>query len=133
MSEENDWINNISKLKNDFSQILYLIYYLYENNLINKKQKLLLKKLVLLNNNTIFEILNNLKKTKNMNEFLIDIKKLITETNINETKIENFNYDNKSKHLITISSYNEETNNEDNFLDDLKSPVNCIKKIYGKK
>ena len=133
MSEENDWINNMSKLRNDYSQILYLIYYLYENNLINKEQKLLLKKQVLLNNNTIFEILNNFKKTKNMNEFLIDIKKLITETNINDTKIENSYYNNKSKHLITISSYNEETNNEDNFLDDLKSPVNCIKKIYGKK
>ena len=133
MSEENDWINNISKLKNDFSQILYLIYYLYENNLINKKQKLLLKKLVLLNNQIIFEILSNLKKNKNMNEFIIDIKKLITETNINDTKIENSYYKNKSKHLITISSYNEETNNEDNFLDDLKSPVNCIKQNYRKK
>ena len=134
MSEENEWINNMSKLKNDFSQILYLIYYLYKLNLINKEQKLLLKQFVLLNKNEIFEIMNNLKKTKNMDEFLIDIKKLITETNINNTKIENsYSKNNKTKHLITISSNDEETNNEDIFLDDLKSPVNCIKKIYRKK
>ena len=133
MSEENEWIDKC-KLKNDFSQILYLIYYLYKLNLINKEQKLLLKQLVLLNKNEIFEIMNNLKKTKNMDKFLIDIKKLITETNINNTKIENsYSNNNKTKHLITISSNNEETNNEDNFLDDLKSPVNFIKKIYRKK
>ena len=134
MSEEKEWIDNMSKLKNDFSQILYLIYYLYKLNLINKEQKLLLKQFVLLNKNEIFEIMNNLKKTKNMDEFLIDIKKLITETNINNTKIENsYSNNKKTKHIITISSNNEETNNEDNFLDDLKSPVNCIKKIYRKK
>ena len=134
MSEENEWINNMSKLKNDFSQILYLIYYLYKLNLINKEQKLLLKQLILLNKNAIFEILNDLKKTKKMDEFLIDIKKLITDTNINNTKIENsYSKNNKTKHLITISSNDEETNNEDIFLDDLKSPVNCIKKIYRKK
>ena len=134
MSEEKEWIDNMSKLKNDFSQILYLIYYLYKLNLINQEQKLLLKQLVLLNKNTFFEIMNNLKKTKNMDEFLIDIKKLITETNINNTKIENsYSNNKKTKHIITISSNNEETNNEDNFLDDLKSPVNCIKKIYRKK
>ena len=133
MSEENEWIDKC-KLKNDFSQILYLIYYLYKLNLINKEQKLLLKQLVLLNKNEIFEIMNNLKKTKKMDEFLIYIKKLITETNINNTKIENsYSNNNKTKHLITISSNNEETNNEDNFLDDLKSPVNFIKKIYRKK
>ena len=134
MSEENEWINNMSKLKNDFSQILYLIYYLYKLNLINKEQKLLLKQLILLNKNAIFEIMNDLKKTKNMDEFLIDIEKLITDTNINNTKIENsYSKNNKTKHLITISSNDEETNNEDIFLDDLKSPVNCIKKIYRKK
>ena len=87
MNESNDWIDNLSKLKNDFSQILYLIYYLYNTNEINKDQKLLLKNLVILNKNSIFNLLNNLKETKNIKQFSISIKKLIAKTNINNIQI----------------------------------------------
>ena len=135
MNESNEWVDNLSKLKNDFSQILYLIYYLYDTNEINKEQKLLLKNLVILNKNSIFNLLNNLKETKNIKQFSISIKKLATETNINNTQIKKGGYEsNKSKHLITISNNStEEKNNDDNFLDDIKSPVNIIKKINKKK
>ena len=130
MNEKNEWIDNLSKLKNDFSQILYLIYYLHNINEINKDQKILLKNLVILNKYSIFNLLKNLKETKNIKQFSNSIKKLIAETNINNTEIKE-NYDtNKSKHLITISNNSfDENNNEDNFLDDIKSPVNVIKKI----
>ena len=130
MNEKNEWIDNLSKLKNDFSQILYLIYYLHNIKEINKDQKILLKNLVILNKYSIFNLLKNLKETKNIKQFSNSIKKLIAETNINNTEIKE-NYDtNKSKHLITISNNSfDENNNEDNFLDDIKSPVNVIKKI----
>ena len=130
MNEKNEWIDNLSKLKNDFSQILYLIYYLHNINEINKDQKILLKNLVILNKYSIFNLLKNLKETKNIKQFSNSIKKLIAETNINNNEIKE-NYDtNKSKHLITISNNSfDENNNDDNFLDDIKSPVNVIKKI----
>ena len=136
MDNKNDWNANISKLKNESSQILYLIYYLYDINEINKDQKLFLKNLVLLKNDSIFISLKNLKKTKNINNFLISMKKLFTDDSINNTRIEDsFRENNRSKHLITISnnSWNDENNNEENILDDLKSPVNHIKKINKKK
>ena len=136
MDDKKDWNNNISKLKNETSQILYLIYYLYDKNEINKDQKLLLKNLVLFKNDSIFFLLNNLKKTKNLKDFSLSMKKLITEENINNTKIEDsYRENNKSKHLITISnnSWKDENNNEENILDEIKSPVNYIKKIDKKK
>ena len=136
MDNKNDWNANISKFKNESSQILYLIYYLYDINEINKDQKLFLKNLVLLKNDSIFISLKNLKKTKNINNFLISMKKLFTDDSINNTRIEDsFRENNRSKHLITISnnSWNDENNNEENILDDLKSPVNHIKKINKKK
>ena len=136
MDNKNDWNANISKLKNESSQILYLIYYLYDINEINKDQKLFLKNLVLLKNDSIFISLKNLKKTKNIQNFLISMKKLFADDSINNTRIEDsFRENNKSKHLITISnnSWNDENNNEENILDDLKSPVNYIKKINKKK
>ena len=139
MDDKNEWIEIISKLKNEFSQILYLIYYLYNINQINKDQKLFLKNLVLLNTSSIFILLNNLKKTKNINDFSISIKKLITETNIKNTKIEYSNDEKKSKHIITISNNNsvnedDNNNNEDNdfSLEELKSPVNFLKVLYRK-
>ena len=138
MDDKNEWIEIISKLKNEFSQILYLIYYLYNINQINKDQKLFLKNLVLLNTSSIFILLNNLKKTKNINDFSISIKKLITETNIKNTKIEYSNDEKKSKHIITISNNNsvneDDNNNEDNdfSLEELKSPVNFLKVLYRK-
>ena len=64
------------------------------------------------------------------------MKKLFTDDSINNTRIEDsFRENNRSKHLITISnnSWNDENNNEENILDDLKSPVNHIKKINKKK
>ena len=133
MNDENEWINKISILKNEFSQILYLICYLYQINQINKDQKLFLKNLVLLNKASIFNLLNQVKKTKNLNEFSKSIKKLITETNISNTKINNPNDDNetkRSKHLITIS--NDENNNEEDGLDDIRSPLGCLKILNRK-
>ena len=132
---ENEWVNKISILKNEFSQILYLICYLYQINQINQDQKLFLKNLVLLNKASIFNLLNQVKKTKNLNEFSKSIKKLIAETNISNTKINNPNDDNdtnRSKHLITISNNTDENNNEEDGLDDIRSPLSCLKILSRK-
>jgi hypothetical protein len=132
---ENEWVKKISILKNEFSQILYLICYLYQNNQINQDQKLFLKNLVLLNKASIFNLLNQVKKTKNLKEFSTSIKKLITETNISNTKINNPNDDNdnnKSKHLITISNNTDENNNEEEGIDDIRSPLSCLKILNRK-
>ena len=132
---ENEWVNKISILKNEFSQILYLICYLYQINQINQDQKLFLKNLVLLNKASIFNLLNQVKKTKNLNEFSKSIKKLIAETNISNTKINNPNDDNdnnRSKHLITISNNTDENNNEEDGLDDIRSPLSCLKILNRK-
>ena len=132
---ENEWVNKISILKNEFSQILYLICYLYQINQINQDQKLFLKNLVLLNKASIFNLLNQVKKTKNLNEFSKSIKKLIAETNISNTKINNPNNDNdtnRSKHLITISNNTDENNNEEDGLDDIRSPLSCLKILNRK-
>ena len=132
---ENEWVNKISILKNEFSQILYLICYLYQINQINQDQKLFLKNLVLLNKASIFNLLNQVKKTKNLNEFSKSIKKLIAETNISNTKINNPNDDNdnnRSKHLITISNNTDENNNEEVGLDDIRSPLSCLKILNRK-
>ena len=132
---ENEWLNKISILKNEFSQILYLICYLYQINQINQDQKLFLKNLVLLNKASIFNLLNQVKKTKNLNEFSKSIKKLITEANISNTKINNLNDDNdnnRSKHLITISNNTDENNNEEDGIDDIRSPLSCLKILNRK-
>ena len=132
---ENEWVNKISILKNEFSQILYLICYLYQINQINQDQKLFLKNLVLLNKASIFNLLNQVKKTKNLNEFSKSIKKLIAETNISNTKINNPNDDNdtnRSKHLITISNNTDENNNEEDGIDDIRSPLSCLKILNRK-
>ena len=132
---ENEWVNKISILKNEFSQILYLICYLYQINQINQDQKLFLKNLVLLNKASIFNLLNQVKKTKNLNEFSKSIKKLITEANISNTKINNLNDDNdnnRSKHLITISNNTDENNNEEDGIDDIRSPLSCLKILNRK-
>ena len=132
---ENEWVNKISILKNEFSQILYLICYLYQINQINQDQKLFLKNLVLLNKASIFNLLTQVKKTKNLNEFSKSIKKLITEANISNTKINNLNDDNdnnRSKHLITISNNTDENNNEEDGIDDIRSPLSCLKILNRK-
>ena len=135
MNDKNEWVNKISILKNEFSQILYLICYLYQNNQINQDQKLFLKNLVLLNKASIFNLLTQVKKTKNLNEFSKSIKKLITEANISNTKINNLNDDNdnnRSKHLITISNNTDENNNEEDGIDDIRSPLSCLKILKRK-
>ena len=106
MNNENEWFETISKLNNDFSKILYIIYYLYNINEINKGQKMLLKNLVLMNEKSIFNLLEILKENKNIKEFSKSIKKIITELNINKTKIEeSFNKNTYSaKHIISISN-----------------------------
>ena len=105
MNKENEWLENISKLKNDFSKILYIIYYLHNINEINKAQKILLKNLVLMNEESIFKLLKKLNETKNLKEFSKSIKTIITELNSNKNNIKEFlNTSNKTKHLITISS-----------------------------
>ena len=129
MNEKKQWLNDISKLKNDFSQILYLIYYLYDMNEINKEQKLLLKNLLLLNKDSIFKLLQNLKLTHNIKDFSKSIKKLITETNINNIQIEQTFRDNvKAKHIITISN-NSDNNCDEEVIDDIKSPEVFMKKL----
>ena len=75
--------------------------------------------------------LRSFKKNKNIKDFSSSLKKIIDEANINNAKIEKqFRESKKSKHLITISknSSNDENNNNENILDDIKSPINIIKK-----
>ena len=121
MSEKNEWYEQLSNLKSNVSQILYLICYLFENNEINKEQKLFLKNLVLLNENSIFNELTKLKSSKNLNEFSVSVKNLITlnfitKTNCKETKNGGNDY-----HLITISR------DENNSFDNLRSPTKLFK------
>ena len=49
MTDKKEWIIILSKLNNDFSQLLYLIFYLEKNKVINYEQKINLKKLLLNN------------------------------------------------------------------------------------
>ena len=114
---ENEWINNLKKLNNEYSQMLYLIFYLEKNNYIYYEQKIFLKKLLLTNPQNILPLLNELKLTNNFLKFCESIIKLIpienSKENFNET---NDNYMNKSTHLITISndSWIKEKTKEDN-------------------
>ena len=118
MTDENEWINNLEKLNNDFSQILYLIFYLEKNNIINYEQKIFLKKLLLKNQKLLLSLLKELKLTNDLLKFCESIIKLFpienSEENLNENKDI---YINKSKHLITISndSWNEEITKDDNY------------------
>ena len=114
---ENEWMNNLKKLNNEYSQMLYLIFYLEKNNIIYYEQKIFLKKLLLTNPQNILPLLNELKLTNNFLKFCESIIKLIpienTKENFNES---NDNYMNKSTHLITISndSWIKEKTKEDN-------------------
>ena len=122
-------------LKQLYRNIHHQICYLYQINQINQDQKLFLKNLVLLNKASIFNLLTQVKKTKNLNEFSKSIKKLITEANISNTKINNLNDDNdnnRSKHLITISNNTDENNNEEDGIDDIRSPLSCLKILNRK-
>ena len=133
MNEKSQWFRDISKLKNDYSQILYLIYYLYNIKEINKEQKLLLKNLVLSNKDAIFKSLQNLKLTHNIKDFSTSIKKIISESKNNDVE-QAFIGKGKIKHLITISdntSMSDNKSDNDKF-DELNSPQIFIKKLNKK-
>ena len=106
MSDENEWIDNISKLYNECSRILYLIFYLKENNIINYEQKIALKHLVLKDYKIFTPLINELVETKNIELFTDTILKLINKDNENsiEKDIDEYLKNNNDKHLITISS-----------------------------
>ena len=106
MSDENEWIDNISKLYNECSRILYLIFYLEENNIINYEQKIALKHLVLKDYKIFTPLINELVETKNIELFTDTILKLINKDNENsiEKDIDEYLKNNNDKHLITISS-----------------------------
>ena len=110
MTDEQEWIDNISKLQNQFSQILYLILYLEENDYINYEEKIFLKKLLLTNPESLISLLNELKETKDIILFYESVMDLIPENNMNYDDIYN------KKHLITISSnsWNDEITKDDN-------------------
>ena len=106
MSDENEWIDNISKLYNECTKILYLIFYLKENNIINYEQKIALKHLVLKDYKIFNPLINELVETKNIELFTDTILKLINKDNENniEKDIDEYLKNNNDKHLITISS-----------------------------
>lgn len=106
MSDENEWIDNISKLYNECSRILYIIFYLKENNIINYEQKIALKHLVLKDYKIFTPLINELVETKNIELFTYTILKLINKDNENniEKDIDEYLKNNNDKHLITISS-----------------------------
>ena len=122
MSDENEWIDNISKLYNECSRILYLIFYLKENNIINYEQKIALKNLVLKDYKIFTPLINELVETKNIELFTYTILKLINKDNENsiEKDIDEYSKNNNDKHLITISSksWNDE-NTKDEIVNDI--------------
>ena len=122
MSDENEWIDNISKLYNECSRILYLIFYLKENNIINYEQKIALKHLVLKDYKIFTPLINELVETKNIELFTDTILKLINKDNENniEKDIDEYLKNNNDKHLITISSksWNDE-NTKDEIVNDI--------------
>ena len=116
MTDKKEWINIISKLNNESSQILYLIFYLEKNNYIDYEQKIILKKFLLINPQTFLPLLNELKQTNNINKFYEALKYLFFDNKIKKDITESDDiYINKSKHLITISndSINEEQTKDD--------------------
>ena len=117
MTDKKEWIIILSKLNNDFSQLLYLIFYLEKNKVINYEQKINLKNLLLNNPQSLIPFLKKLKITNNLFKFTESVTKLIPEEQIEEDKNSSNNvYLNKSKHLITISndSLNDEITKDDN-------------------
>ena len=122
MSDENEWIDNISKLYNECSRILYLIFYLKENNIINYEQKIALKHLVLKDYNIFTPLINELVETKNIELFTYTILKLINKDNENdiEKDIDEYLKNNNNKHLITISS---KSWNDENTKDEISNDI----------
>ena len=115
MNDNNGFLSMLIKLNNEYSQILYLIAYLYENAQINYEQKIALKKLVLLNSKNIFSALKELKSSQNMEKFCENLMNLIPNLYDKENQSANLSQ-NKAKHLISISSnsWNEEITKDDN-------------------
>ena len=122
MSDENEWIDNISKLYNECSRILYLIFYLKENNIINYEQKIALKHLVLKDYKIFTPLINELVETKNIELFTDTILKLINKDNENniEKDIDEYLKNNNDKHLITISS---KSWNDENTKDEIGNDI----------
>ena len=122
MSDENEWIDNISKLYNECTKILYLIFYLKENNIINYEQKIALKHLVLKDYKIFTPLINELVETKNIELFTDTILKLINKDNENniEKDIDEYLKNNNNKHLITISS---KSWNDENTKDEIGNDI----------
>ena len=122
MSDENELIDNISKLYNECSRILYLIFYLKENNIINYEQKIALKHLVLKDYKIFTPLINELVETKNIELFTDTILKLINKDNENniEKDIDEYLKNNNDKHLITISS---KSWNDENTKDEIGNDI----------
>ena len=122
MSDENEWIDNISKLYNECTKILYLIFYLKENNIINYEQKIALKHLVLKDYKIFNPLINELVETKNIELFTDTILKLINKDNENniEKDIDEYLKNNNNKHLITISS---KSWNDENTKDEIGNDI----------
>ena len=116
MTDEKEWLDIISKLENQFSQILYMISYMEENDYISYEEKIFLKKLLLTNPESLINLLNELKETKDIELFYESIMDLIPENDINYDDIYN------KKHLITISNNtcNDEITKDDNNVDTYK-------------
>lgn len=118
MADKKKWLNVISKLNNEFSQLLYIISYLEEINLISYEQKIFLKKLLLINSGSLISLLSKLKKSENILIFFEFISKLIPKENNNDIELINIDK-HKEKHLISISSnsWNEEITKDENGTD----------------
>ena len=126
--DENKIGNNLGKLANDSSKLLYLINYIFEKGKINKQQKIKLKELVCQEKELVFNLLNNYK---NITNFIDSAKLVVMNSEITKDQTKSTVH----KALISVLSQNQIKQNTE--FDDLPSPQGNLmmkmKKLKQKK
>ena len=126
--DENKIGNNLGKLTNDSSKLLYLINYIFEKGKINKQQKIKLKELVCQEKELVFNLLNNYK---NITNFMDSAKLVVMNSEITKDQTKSTVH----KALISVLSQNQIKQNTE--FDDLPSPQGNLmmkmKKLKQKK
>ena len=126
--DENKIGNNLGKLTNDSSKLLYLINYIFEKGKINKQQKIKLKELVCQEKELVFNLLNNYK---NITNFIDSAKLVVMNSEITKDQTKSTVH----KALISVLSQNQIKQNTE--FDDLPSPQGNLmmkmKKLKQKK
>ena len=131
--DENKIENDLNKLSNDSSKLLYLISYIFEKGKINNQQKIKLKELVCQEKELVFNLLNNYK---NINNFIDSAKLVVMNSEITKDQTKSTVH----KALISVLSQNQINQNQNQIkqntegFDDLPSPQgNLIMKIKKRK